>query len=156
MEEGKEEEDNPKEEEKQKEEEDEEDMTIIKEIDAELINIVDKDKIKSKDYYLCITDPSDSSEIYSSKDDNTFSEIVSSLPFKFNFSVYTTNKSENFSIELSLKNKKDDTTVAEIPITFSAKENYIEISEKYDLIGKAIQGPVTFYMKYIVNTVENE
>ena len=145
-----------KEEEKQKEEEDEEEMTIIKEIDAELINIVDKDKIKSKDYYICITDPSDSSEIYSSKDDNTFSEIVSSLPFKFNFSVYTTSKSKQFSIELSLMNKSDDSTVAEIPITFSAKEKYIEISEKYDLIGKSIQGPVTFYMKYIVNTVENE
>lgn len=144
------------EEKKENEGEEDEDLTIIKEVDAEIINIVDKDKIKNKDYYISITDMQEGFEIYSSKDETKFSEIVNSLPFKFNFTVYTTKSKSEFKVELSLKLSKDDSVVASLPIAFSSKENYLEISEKYDLLGKAIKGPVTFYMKYVVNTVENE
>ena len=130
-------------------------MTFIKEIEAELTNVVDKDKFVSHNYYIAVFDI-ENNEIFSSKDETSFQDMLADLPYVFNFSVYITDKENTFSFELHLKNYDDDSTVASVPVVLNAKENHLEKIDKFDLIGDTEPNPITFYMKYIVNTVENE
>ena len=133
----------------------EEGMTFIKEIEAEITNVVDRDKFVSHNYYIAVFDI-ENNEIFSSKDETSFQDMLTNLPYIFNFSVYITDKDDTFSFELHLKNYDDDYTIASVPVIFNAKDNHLEKIDKFDLTGDTEPNPITFYMKYIVNTVENE
>jgi hypothetical protein len=133
----------------------EEGITFIKEIEAEITNVVDRDKFVSHNYYIAVFDV-ENNEIFSSKDETSFQDMLTNLPYIFNFSVYITDKDDTFSFELHLKNYDDDYTIASVPVIFNAKDNHLEKIDKFDLTGDTEQNPITFYMKYIVNTVENE
>ena len=130
-------------------------MTLIKEIEVELTKVVNKDKYTSYNYYLAVID-SDNNEIFSSKDETSFQDMLTSLPYVFNFSLYTTDKENTFSFELHLKEYEDDSTIASVPIILDARVNHLEKVDKFDLTGDTELNPITFYMKCTVNTIENE
>lgn len=130
-------------------------MTLIKEIEVELTKVVNKDKYTSYNYYLAVID-SDNNEIFSSKDETSFQDMLMSLPYLFNFSLYTTDKENTFSFELHLKEYEDDSTIASVPIILDARVNHLEKEDKFDLTGDTELNPITFYMKCTVNTIENE
>ena len=153
-----EEEENKKEEEEYKNNEEEnneenDEVTILKEIDGEIINIVDKDKLKDKNIYFSIISNSEEPiEVYSTKEEKKLNDIIVNLPFTFKFNIYSTSKAEKIPIEIVFKNENDDSIYSKVNIEFNAQEDNLTVTDQYILNG---QDEIKIFMKFTINTIED-
>ncbi len=138
------------------------------------MNITDKEYLSKKDkLFLSVLD-SDKTELYSSKE-TPFSEIVKSFPYQFSFKINTNYKEDKcrFEIRLMDGNGIEAIFVGQIGETFSFenKQNYLNISDKYNLNlskknyfsvskNKSSGNNISFFLKVTVENVleslENE
>ena len=153
-----EEEENKNEEEEYKNNEEEnneenDEVTILKEIDGEIINIVDKDKLKDKNIYFSIISNSEEPiEVYSTKEEKKLNDIIVNLPFTFKFNIYSTSKAEKIPIEIVFKNENDDSIYSKVNIEFNAQEDNLTVTDQYILNG---QDEIKIFMKFTINTIED-
>ena len=125
-------------------------MTILKEIDAEITNIVDKDKLRDKNLYFSIY--SNDNEVYSTKEGNKINDIIQNLPFTFKFNLYSSTNEEKMKITISFNNEDDDSIYSQATIELDAKEKNITITDQYILKGI---DEIRVFMKFIINTIED-
>ena len=125
-------------------------MTIVKEVDAEITNIVDKDKLRDKNLYFSIY--SHNNEVYSTKEGNKINDIIQSLPFTFQFNLYSSTNEEKMKISILLKNEEDDSIYSETTIELDAQEKNLSITDQFILQG---EDEIRIFMKFTINTIEN-
>ncbi len=128
----------------------EDEITILKEIDAEITNIVDKDKLRDKNLYFSIY--SNDNEVYSTKEGNKINDIIQNLPFTFKFNLYSSTNEEKMKITISFNNEDDDSIYSQATIELDAKEKNITITDQYILKGI---DEIRVFMKFIINTIED-
>ena len=130
-------------------------MTILKEIDLEITNIMDKELLRSDDFYFKITSEDEEGnemDNYSSEHQN-FISFLDSLPFTCHFSLYSDNKKEQLKFWVKLMNKSEQGTFASCEIEFSNKEKYTTIQDRFILQGMNDRN-YTFFLKINIETVK--
>ena len=125
---------------------------LIKEIDCEVTNILDKDNINDK-YYLIVNYKNNNEEItcYNSKEEKNFLKEIKATPFTFNFMIYTNTKEKNFNFNINIIDDNEE-IVSQININLENK-NVFTVNDRYNLTGKE---NITLFLKFNVNTQGNE
>ena len=129
--------------------------TITKEFDVEITNVADKEILELKNYYLAVYAIEDGKEQEKYKTENTLTDILGKLPFTFNFTVYSYTDEKEVKIVLKLM-KNNDEVVGSLPIIFSNKEKYAVVNDRYNINTEDDNEKYMFFLKFTVNTVENE
>ena len=125
-------------------------MTILKEVDAEITNIVDKDKLKDKNLYFSVY--SHNNEVYSSKEENKINDIIKNLPFTFKFNLYSSTNEEKMEISICFNNEDDDSIYSQTKIELDAKEKNLTVTDQFIFKGN---DEIRVFMKFTVNTIED-
>ena len=125
-------------------------MTILKEVDAEITNIVDKDKLKDKNLYFSVY--SHNNEVYSSKEENKINDIIQNLPFTFKFNLYSSTNEEKMEISVCFNNEDDDSIYSQTKIELDAKEKNLTVTDQFIFKGN---DEIRVFMKFTVNTIED-